>query len=447
MKPLQFSAFVLVLVSLFCLMGCGNSGSQDQPHSKRSLQENEDLELLNAENDLGIQRPGKLAASVEAWAKSNDLGDYFEQSRDRLARLHALLIEDYKVRKESELEPTDYTHETLRKYREVFEVDETLRKFMVECYSRKEVRPLPQSISRWFKTPDEIRQEIRESIRRAPAETRSLQNEMAKIKAELAETGTSTWQQERETRAWRDLQIRMSEISSWASTARTRASTLAANMAKADQAGDEFGDVQALRSSAEQLNSDLSSLANHASKQLEIINGQMLVTEFFANCKTMQDAFASVPLALEKKTRRQTSIKEVTNLINSSRSRGYADLNMLAQQAAELKSRSQSELEPEAELGDRVQMAARNYDRLFSSPGISKLKKAVPNAPLQARIENELQSIMRAANLSPGGNLSGAFWNIKAKAQKLSDRKGEASLLTRMNNALQSAQRRAYNQR
>ena len=447
MKTLPFLAFVLIIACLFSLMGCGNSGSQGRPQSGRLSQGNEDPELLNAEMDLGIQRPGKLAASVEVWAKSNDLGDYFEQSRDRLARLHAELIEDYNVRKESDLEPTDYTREMLRKYHEVFEVDMKLRQFMVECYSRKEVRPLPQAISRWFKTASEIQEEIRESIRRAPAEIGSLQGELVKIKAELDETGTSTWQQERDVRAWRELQIRMGTISTWASTARTRASTLAVNMAKAVRAGDVSNDVQALQSRAEQLNSEMSSLAHHASKQLEIINGQMLVTEFFANCKTMVDAFSSVPFALDRRKRRQTSIKEVTNNVNSSRSRGYADLSMLVQQAAELRSRSRSELEPEAELGDRVQMAARSYDRLFSSLGISKLKKAVPNAPLQARIDNELQSVMHAANLSPGGNLSGAFYRIKGQAQQLSDRRGESSLLARMDNALQSVQRRAYNRR
>ena len=134
------------LACFTAIAGCGDSEPRYRQQPTPSQPEQKPRRPPTPEEVLGIEMPGKLAASVEAWAGSNELGDYFRQSRERLSRLHAQLIEDYNVRKESDLEATDFTRETLRKYREAFDADSTLRRFMVECYSRKEVRPLPQTI-------------------------------------------------------------------------------------------------------------------------------------------------------------------------------------------------------------------------------------------------------------------------------------------------------------
>ena len=109
----------IILASLMCLAaiaGCGDSGSRGYQQHTQNQPTQKPKRPPTPEEALGIETPGKLAASVEAWAGSNELGDYFRQSRERLSRLHAQLIEDYNVRKESELEATDFTRETLRKY-------------------------------------------------------------------------------------------------------------------------------------------------------------------------------------------------------------------------------------------------------------------------------------------------------------------------------------------
>lgn len=436
----------IVLASLACLVaiaGCGDSEpryrqppGQDQPAPKPKRPP-------TPEEVLGIEAPGKLAASVEAWANSNELGEYFKQSRERLSRLHAQLIEDYNVCKESDLDPVDFTRETLRKYKEVFDADSALRRFMVECYSRKEVRPLPQSLSRWFTTASEDRDAVRQNIRNAPDEIERLNAELAALKSEMESAGTSTWSQERELYAWRDLQVRVGDISARANKASASASALAANMAKAVRSSGGADDVDALNDKAEQLKSDFSSFAARASQQLEIVNGQVLITKFANNCKAMAEGWVAVPAALEKKKNRLEEIKNLISRITSSRTRGYSDLNMLAQQAAAIKSRSRSEGEKEAALGKRVQKLAGNYERVFGTSAIYRLKRALPVTSAQARIDAELQSFKRAINLPQGSDPAGAFAGIESKAYQLADRMEEESMLKRLDDTLRTVQRLA----
>ena len=434
-------------VVIVAINGCGDSEPRYRQQPAQNQPAPKPKRPPTPEEELGIERPGKLAASVEAWAGSNELGEYFKQSRERLARLHAQLIEDYNVRKESELAPTDFTRETLRKYHEAFDADSTLRQFLVECYSRKEVRPLPKTIARLFTTAIEDRGEIRANLKDAPAEIDRLTAELDALKRELDDAGTATWSQEKELMIWRDLQVRVGDISSRANKASAQASALAANMTKAMRASGGAEDVDALNDKAEQLKSDWSGFASRASRQLEIVNGQMQLTKFADDCKAMAEGIASVPAALAKKKARQTEIRELISRITSSRTRGYADLNGLAQQASAIKTRSRSEGEKEAELGKRVQKLAGNYERVFGSSAIYRLKRDLPEPSAQARIDADLAAFKRAANIPVGSDPAGFFAGIESKAYQLSDRMEEDSLLKRMDDTLLTVQRLAARRR
>ena len=438
------SLVVFSLCACICLCaGCGDSGPRTPPQTVQSKTVSKPKRPPTPEEKLGIERPGKLAASVEAWAGSNELGDYFKQSRDHLANLHAQLIEDYNVRKESELAPTDFTRETLRKYHEAFNADSELRQFMVECYSRKEVRPLPKAISRMFTTAVEDRGEIRTNVKAAPDEISRLTSELDTLKAEMADAGTLSWSQEKDLRTWRDLQIRVGDISSRANKASAQASALAANMAKAVRASGGAEDVDRLGDEAEQLKADWSSFASRVSKQLEIVNGQMLLTKFADDCKAMAEGTTAVPAALAKKKARQAEIKDLTSRITSSRTRNYADLSSLAQQVAAIKAHSRSEGEKEAELGKRVQKLAGNYERVFGSSAIYRLKRELPEPSAQARVDADLASFMRAASVPSGSDPTGFFAGIESKAYQLADRMEEESMLKRMDDTLKTVQRLA----
>ena len=442
MKQMIVVAVGLAVV-IVAINGCGDSEPRYRQQPAQNQPAPKPKRPPTPEEELGIERPGKLAASVEAWAGSNELGEYFRQSRERLARLHAQLIEDYNVRKESELAPTDFTRETLRKYHEAFDADSTLRQFLVECYSRKEVRPLPKTIARLFTTAIEDRGEIRANLKDAPAEIDRLTAELDALKGELDDAGTATWSQEKELMIWRALQVRVGDISSRANKASAQASALAANMAKAMRASGGTEDVDALNDKAEQLKSDWSGFASRASRQLEIVNGQMQLTKFADDCKAMAEGITSVPAALAKKKARQAEIRELISQITSSRTRGYADLNGLAQQASAIKTRSRSEGEKEAELGKRVQKLAGNYERVFGSSAIYRLKRDLPEPSAQARIDADLAAFKRAANIPAGSDPAGFFAGIESKAYQLADRMEEESMIKRMDDTLLTVQRLA----
>lgn len=435
--------FFLSLMGVAVLAaGCGDV-SRSETYDEDGVKN----QFSTPEQELGIEAPGKLAASVEAWANSNDLGYFFKQSRERLSLLHAQLIEDYNVRKESDLEPTDFTFETVRKYKEAYEVDSALRKFMVECYSRKDVRPLPQTISRWFTTSIEERANLREDIGNAPSKIKELNEELIALNAEIESVGFVTWSQERELKDWKDLQIRLEKISNRANKANSSAAALAANMANAVRLSGVDENIDTLNDSAEQLKTDFASFASKASQQLEIANGQILIAEFAANCKDMAYGWNAVPSALAKKKERQAQINNLISRISSSRTRGYSDLNLLAQQATAIKSRSRSEGEVESKLGKRVQKLAENYQKIFGTMAIYRLKQALPVSSAQARIDTELESFKRAINLQQDVDPVGAFAGIESKAYQLADRMEEEAMLKRLDDTLRTVQQLAARRR
>lgn len=439
-----------VIACLVVIAGCGDAESQ---HAQQATQDQPDPEPVRPptpEEELGLEEPGKLAASVEAWAGSNELGDYFRQSRERLSRLHAQLIEDYNVRKESELEATDFTRETLRKYHEAYDADSTLRQFMVECYSRKEVLPLPPSIEGMFSTRIGEREKIRRIREETPVEIVRLTTELDALKSELAAAGVSTWLQEKELNVWRDLQIRVGEISSRANNASAQASALTANMVEVvreNGGAEDAEELKGLNDKAEQVKADISSFAVRASQQLEIVNGQMLIEKFADDCKTMAEGIAGLPKSLAKKRARQAEIKDLVSRIIASRTRGYSDLDMLAQQAGEIKARSRSAGEGESSLGKRIQGMARSYEQFFGSAAIYRLKRELPEPSAQARIDAYLASFRRAVNVPSSSDPSGFFTGIESKAYQLADRMEEETMLKQLDDTLLAVKRLAARRR
>ena len=437
---MKMSLVLLAAVPVMAFSGCGDPAPRPAPTPVAAPKPKCPP---TPEEQLGIEKPGRLAASVEAWANANELGDYFRQSRERLSRLHAQLIEDFNVRKESDIAPTSTTREMLRKYNEAFEADSVLRTFMVECYSRKEVSPLPQAIARVFTTSVEERGEVRANVGNAPQELARLKAERDAVQSELSEVGLVAWSQERELNAWRDLQVRLGGLSGRAAKASASASALAASLAKAVRALSEDPEAERLSDEAETLKRECAALASRLSKQSEIVNGQMAVTKFADDCRAMLEGVTSVPALLAKKKARMAEIRDVTSRITRSRTTGFSDLNDLATRAAALKSRSQQEGVAESAVGKRVQKLAGNYERTFGTSAIYRLKREVPESSAQARITAELSALKAGLNLQPGADSSGAFVNLESKSYQLGDRMEEDALLKRMDETLLAVRRLA----
>ena len=437
---MKMSLVLLAAVPVMAFSGCGDSAPRPTPAPVAAPKPKRPP---TPEEQLGIEKPGRLAASVEAWANANELGDYFRQSRERLSRLHAQLIEDFNVRKESDIAPTSTTREMLRKYNEAFEADSALRTFMVECYSRKEVSPLPQTIARVFTTSVEERGEVRANVGNAPQELTRLKAERDSVQSELSVIGPVAWSQERELNAWRDLQVRLGDLSGRAAKASASASALAASLAKAVRALSEDPEAERLSDEAETLKRECAALVSRLSKQSEIVNGQMSVTKFADDCKAMLEGVTSVPSLLAKKRARMAEIRDVTSRITRSRTTGFSDLKDLASRAAALKSRSRQEGTAESAVGKRVQKLAGNYERMFGTSAIYRLKREVPEPSAQARITAELSALKAGLNLQPGVDPSGAFVNLESKSYQLGDRMEEDALLKRMDETLLTVRRLA----
>ncbi|MBP5509697.1 MAG: hypothetical protein J6Z49_02135 [Kiritimatiellae bacterium] len=453
----------VALATFVYLTGCGNSEPRRAPMPPQTPQAMRQQAIPSVqrpvapspppkrpptpEEELGIEMPGKLAASVADWIGANAFGDYFKQSRDRLARLHAQLIEDYHVRKESELAANDFTNELLRKYQEAYTADSILRKHIVECYSRKEVRPLPQSIARWFKTASDVREEIRRLIQGATNEIERLTGELASLKSEMETMETATWSQEKDANVWRDLQLRLNNLSSRADKTSADAAGLSADMARAARMREGSAEVDALNSKAEQVKSDCSTVANLLARQLEIVKGQVLLTQFSDTCKVMSEGMTDIPAAFARKKARLREIKELHQRLRSSYVRGYSDLNELAQQVAAIKERSRNAAGAETELGKRVQKTAGNYERVFGISAINLLKWKLPDPAARARIDANLAAFKRSANIPVGSDPRGPIAAIESKAYQLADRMEEEAMLKRLEETLLAVQRLAAGRR
>lgn len=442
---MRMSLALLAIVPVMAFSGCGDPSPRPAPAPVAPPPKPKRPPTV--EEQLGIEKPGKLAPSVEAWANANELGDYYRQSRNELSKLHAQLIEDFKVRKESDVAPTMATYEMLRKYKEAFEADAILRTFMVECYSRKEVAPLPQTIAHKFSTPGQEREKVRTIVKEAPQKIAQIKGELTGTDSELVNVGEVTWSQEKEVANWRDLQTRLGDLSRRATKVRASASSLAVELAEAARALSENPVVEAFSDEAETLKHKSESLVSRLDKQLKIVNGQMAVTKFADDCKAMLDGFTSVPALFAKKNARMAEIRELTGQIVRSQTTGFSNLNALATQAEALKARSQQEGVNEVSVGKRVQKLAGDYERTFGAAAIYQLKREVIEPAAQARIEVELSSFRSRINLKPGADPSGTFAQLEVKSYQLADRMDEDALLKRMDETLLVVRRLAQSRR
>lgn len=623
---------------------------------------------MTPEEAMGLEKPDELAMSVTAWAASTELGDYYRQSRENLAGLYKKLIDDFNVRSESGVGATEYTRELMRNWREAYNLDYNLRKFILECYSRKEIRPFPPSL-RTFTAKKEAEERLRQQIDAAKAEIKRLsaacsalkarmesvgdvawhqkkglqelgtrqetmkeiamrsdkaaadaealvdgfaavvrangndgsiqdigkaaeqlktalstlsrtaeerleiangqmelakcteecavlESELASLKSEFASAGTSTWADEKDSQTWRERHELISGIASRAEKARASAASLVqrarlvvraskgdatvaafgkkaevlndalsemsnlaaeqvtiaggkprlmkcteectvleaelANLkavleaaepiswtdekevaawrelqgpaaelqAKAAKASasafalaesvkpvvrDSKGDktVVALDARAEQLKAALSAVAKRAMERLAIVKGQVFLTKFANECRAMADGMTKIPAAIAKKTARMAEIGNIEQLVRSSRTRNYSDLDELAKKTADVKARSLSERSGEIALGQRVQKLVGGREQVMGSAALYRLRAHVPDQAAHARIVAELDAFKRMVNVASDSSLPSCFASIESKAYQLADVMEEDGLLERLEETLRIVQRLA----
>ena len=254
---------------------------------------------LTPEEAMGLERPGELAPSVEAWISTTEFGDCYRQSRESLAILYKKLVDDFNVRKESRVGATEYTNELMRNWRDAYGVDYSLRKFILECYSRKVVLPLPSSLARVFTAKKEAQERLRRQVAGAEAEIARLSSARSALRTGLESVGEVEWAQKRGLQEWRMLQGQVKGLAAKAEQAVAAADALVAEFAPVVQANRDDEGVRSVGKNAEGLMGDLTALARTVRDRLEIVDGQVALTECAGECAQLESELASLKAEAE----------------------------------------------------------------------------------------------------------------------------------------------------
>ena len=260
-----------------------DSGSQRTPSRETTPEE-----------AMGLERPGELAPSVEAWVSSTEFGEYYRQSRGNLAALHKNLVDDFNVRKASSVGATEYTRELMRNWREAYGIDQNLRKFILECYSRKEIRPLPISLARVFTAKKEAQEKLRRQVADARSEIKRLSAAQSTLQAALDSIGDVAWSQKRTLREWRTLQGKIRDAAPQAEQAVATTAAVVSEFDSIIRANRDDEAVQVIRKSAMELKNGLTDVARALHDRLAILDGQVTLGECADECTHLESELASL---------------------------------------------------------------------------------------------------------------------------------------------------------
>ena len=249
---------------------------------------------VTPEEAMGLEKPGELAPSVASWASSTEFWDYYQQSRENLAILYMKLVDDFNVRKKSGVGATDYTDELMRNWRAAYGIDYSLRKFILECYSRKEVLPLPRSLAQVFTAKKEAQERLRRQVDGAKAKISRLSSVRSTLQMGLESVGEIAWPQKKGRQEWRMLQGKMRDLAAKAEQAVSDVNALVADFAPVVRVnGDEEG-VRNVGKSAEGLRGELTGIVRTLRDRLEIADGQVALAECADECTRLESELASL---------------------------------------------------------------------------------------------------------------------------------------------------------
>lgn len=280
-RPASLCA-VMALVLCVCCSCSDSSGYRDPPPEAPAPR------VLTPEEELGIEPPGVLDAAVAAWAKKNELGDYYEQSQRRLEKARGKLLDDYRVRKGMAEPPTTFTKEWLAKYREEKMQDDALRRHILECYSRGVVRPLPEGLLGVFSGPGERRLQAAKLADSAPSSLDAMEETHREIASALDAIGFLSWETEKDLPEWQSLAARLGGLSGRAQRLAADAEGLSSRIADLAAGVPEDGNLSGLERRASSVRRDTESLSLRVSGMLGIAEGQMALAAFAEECRRVE---------------------------------------------------------------------------------------------------------------------------------------------------------------
>ena len=242
------------------------------------------------EEAMGLEKPEELSSAVYTWVKNTEFGEYYRMSRENLATIYKKMIDDYKVRKGSGVGQTEYSNELMREWRSAHRADYALRNFIVQCYSRKELSPLPQDLMRIF-APDK---NVEDKVAAVKANVQRLSSELSALKSELESVGAIAWSQKKSLDEWRVLQGTLERLCS-----RIDRVDSSSRMLGEETVPDASTDkakylVREARNGIAELKETSSRLLRTASGKRMIVDGQVILTQCADERAVLESELANI---------------------------------------------------------------------------------------------------------------------------------------------------------
>ena len=393
---------------------------------------------ITPEMALGLEKPGELAPSVNAWAKSTEFGDYCRESRESLAVLYKKLIDDFNVRRGSGVGETEYSRELLRRWREAYNLDYNLRKFILECYSRKEILPLPPSLARVFTAKKEAQEKLARQVKGARAEIKRLTAEAASLKSGIESAGEVSWSQKKGAADWRALHGAMDGLVAQAEKAVADADALVAGFTPVARANAGEAGIREIGRNAEEVKEKLSSLARSVQGWLRVVDGQMVLAECGDQCVQVESELASIKSAMssattvtwsdERDVQTWRGLHELFSCIASRAEKAKSGASMLVRKVRPILGASMNDPGVAAFAGKVERLAAELSEIAGNASGQALIAKAQPQriecADTCAALEKELADIKSAL-----GAMKPVSWMDENEIEVWRDRQGPAEEL------------------
>lgn len=424
----KFIQVIALCMSVTLCVSCSDSSERHEPDMDR-LQPAP--HIPTPEEELGIVPPGVLDSAVAAWAKGNELGDYYEQSQRRLELARSKLLDDYRVRKGMDAPPTSFTKEWLAKYREAKSDDDGLRLHILECYSRGVVRPLPDNLRGRFSDSSERRRRDSELAGTAPSLLDAMERKQREIASAMNAIGPLSWEMQKALSEWQDLAEKLAGLAERAKALSAEANGLSERLSRLASAKPEDDGLAALERRASRLRRDVETLALRVGDAQGIADGQAALASFAAECRRMSDWIRSLDARCTAKTARIAQEQEWRRRVLIARKNGNrAEISA----AVSALSGFRAAMAQDKADGDVARKDVLAFKRYADDAQFRKFKRLVLPEGARAGADALREGVFRA--IPAGRTAAGFFEVLESKAFKLHDDYEERTLLTELEAAL-----------
>lgn len=419
---------IVLCASVALCVSCSESAGRHEPDMDRP---HPAPRIPTPEEELGIVPPGVLDSAVAAWAKGNELGDYYEQSQRRLELARSKLLDDYRVRKGMDAPPTSFTKEWLAKYREAKSNDDGLRLHILECYSRGVVRPLPDNLRGRFADSSERRRQDAELAGTAPSTLDAMERTQREIVSAMNAIGPLSWEMQKALSEWQTIASRLTGLAERAKTLSSEANGLSERLSRLASAKPEDDGLAELERRASRLRRDVEALSLRVGDAQGIAEGQTALASFAAECRRMSGWMHSLEARCTAKAARIAQEKEWRRRVLIARKNG--NRTEIVSAASALAGFRTAMAQDKAD-GDIARKDVKSFKRYADDAQFRQFKRLELPEGARAGADALRNSILRA--IPAGRSTTGFLEVLESKAFQLHDDYEEKTLLAELEAAV-----------